>query len=340
MRIFWICFAAVVFAASLAIHAFTFLGDPMRAIPSVMLLHVLIFPPFIAAILYLRKLPAGQRRIPRWLKIGGGIVGAYAAANFLLFTVLGEGGGPQQRDGKFFLMEHGIILRELTRAEFYQHQAYVVRFFSSGWLLFSFIAFGLLVAVHRANPSYGEEIKDSLEATDLSGRPVLLPAETPRGAGLLAILIYVACVAIIVAGQPLLNFLCVFPLVAFAVIALLRRVSGFPQGQFDTTIGCLSVVPNFFLAIRWMTIVREFLYVAIYAGLIDAVHGRLQVVFSRLVPAHLSNGQLFHARAWAALLVPGFLLLVCGFLGLTYMGEEIGRLLRGFSHRNLAANEP
>jgi len=137
-----------------------------------------------------------------------------------------------------------------------------------------------------------------------------------------------------------LNFLCIFPLVAFAVIALLRRVSGFPQGQFDTTIGCLSAVPNFFLAIRWMTIVREFVYVAIYAGLVDAAHGRLQVVLSRQVPAHLSNGQLFHARAWAALLVPGFLLLVCGFLGLTYMGEEIGRLLRGFSHRNLAANEP
>lgn len=334
MRIFWMFFAAAVLVASFALHVSTFLGiDPMERFPHVMLVHVLIFPPFIAAIFALSKTPAAERRTPRWMKVYGALLGVYAIITGALFLILGEGGGPHELHGKFFLMEHGMVLRELTRAEFHQQQAYVVRFFSTGWMLFSSIALGGLIVAHRPLTSTGTMAAarpNAAPAAEAAVATTLPPAQITRASGFAALLIYLSCVTIILARQPLFNVLCIVPFVTFTIIALRRRTLGFPHGQFDTTIGCLSVVPNFFLAVMWMNCVRQFTYVAFYAGLASAVHGTVQIVLSRTVPAHLSNGQLLHTGVWSALFIPGFLLMFCGLVGLTYMGEQIGRLFRAW----------
>jgi len=334
MRIFWMCFAAAVFIASFAAHISTFLGiDPMEQFPHVMLIHILIFPPFIAAVFSLSKMQASERHIPRWMKVCGAIVGVYAIVTCVLFVILGEGGGPHELNGKFVLMDHGMIVRELTRDEFHRQQAYVVRFFSAGWMLFSSIALGGLMVAHRVINSRAAmpEVKLGVSpAVETRVAPVLPPTETTRTAGFTALFIYLSCVAIILSKQPLLNVLCAVPLVTFTVSGLRRRTRGFPQGQFDTNIGCVSVVPNFFLAVTWMTYIRQFAYVALYAGLASAVHGRVQIILSRTVPAHLSDGQILHTRVWSALFIPGFVLVICGLVGLTYMGEQIGRLCRGW----------
>ena len=48
----WCWFAAVVLIVSFVVHASTFLGiDPLAKWPGLMLIHLAIFPPFIAAII-------------------------------------------------------------------------------------------------------------------------------------------------------------------------------------------------------------------------------------------------------------------------------------------------
>jgi len=331
MRVFWAAFAAVVLAISLAVHVSTFFGvDPMAAVPGVMLIHLLIFPPFLAAIYYLRQMRATKLSVPRWMKIAGAFLLCYAIISAVLFIILGEGGGPEQRDGKFFLTSHGTIIRELTRAEFLQQQAYVVRFFSTGWTLFSAIALGLLIAAPRSASGYGGATWDSSMVRESAQSASTLPvAQSSRVAGLTALCVYICCVAIILGGQPLLNLFCLPPIVTFAVIALRYRVQGFPHGPFDTTVGCLTIIPNFFLAIRWAGCLRQFAYVASYLGLSDAAYGHVQVIVTRTGPAHLSNGQPLHTQAWAALFILQFLLIVCGLVGLTFLGEQLGRLFRG-----------
>jgi len=303
----------------------------MDSIPHVMFFHLLIFPPFIAAVAYLRRVRPAGLRVPRWMRVCGGILVSYAVITGISFVILGEGGGPHQRDGKFFLMEHGMIIRELTRAEFHQQQAYVVRFFSAGWVLFSAIALGALIVARPAPPGDVLVPDAPPSASSKSGIPSILPpAHTSRAAGLTALLIYVACVTLILTRQPLLNLLCVVPLGIFAWVGLRRRTQGFPQAQFDTTFGCLSIVPNFFLAGFWAVRLRQFAYIAHYVGLSDAAQNRVQVIESRTAASHLSNGEALHTQVWAALMIPTFLLVVCGLVGLTFMGEEVGRFLRGW----------
>jgi hypothetical protein len=54
--ILWCVFAASVLFVSLLVHISTFVGiDPMEAFPGVMSIHVLIFPPFVAALIYASK---------------------------------------------------------------------------------------------------------------------------------------------------------------------------------------------------------------------------------------------------------------------------------------------
>jgi hypothetical protein len=79
----------------------------------------------------------------------------------------------------------------------------------------------------------------------------------------------------------------------------------------------------------WMNCVGQFAYVALYEGLANAGHGRVQIV-SRAAPAHLSNGQILHTRVWSASLMPDSLLVIYGLAGLTYMGKQIGRLFHGW----------
>jgi hypothetical protein len=154
----WCWFAGIVLVVSLVVHVSTFLGiDPMEKWPGVMFIHLAIFPPFFAAISYANRIggPKQEREdrvtnsAPRWLRRVAGVFSAYAIVNFVIFLFLVKGGGPHERDGKFFLMSHGSVLRELSEAEYHQQQAYIVRGFSGHWMLFSSAALMILVGAAR-----------------------------------------------------------------------------------------------------------------------------------------------------------------------------------------------
>jgi len=283
------------------------------------------------------------------MKIIGGVLVLFVATNWVLHIILSERGVPRQQDGRFFLMNHGVILRELSSTEFLQQQAYQVRLLSSGSIPFSSIALGWLIIAHRATTSRGPTARDFswVEASDQFDRHfryALLdrtfdydlrdrnfghappPAKTSRTAGLVALFIYVSCVVIILTKQPLLNLFCVVPITTLATMALRSRTREFPNRPWDTRLGYLSIVPNFILSRVWADCVRQFAYAALYVGFADAAYGRVWVIESREVPAHLSNGGILHTRAWAALFLLDFLLISCGLIGLMFMADQIGRL--------------
>src|SRR5688572_24754839 len=95
----WRSFAALVLLLSLAVHASTFLGiDPTDKFRGVMFIHIAIFPPFIAAIVYASKVPAEvkdrqQRTMsaaPRLLQALTGLFFAYAIVNFIIFIIISQ----------------------------------------------------------------------------------------------------------------------------------------------------------------------------------------------------------------------------------------------------------
>ena len=154
----WCWFAAVLLIVSLVVHASTFLGiDPLAEWPGVMFIHIAIFPPFIAALYYAQRIggkkQGHQDRVfqsaPLWLRTLTVVCFVYALVNFAVFVVLVEGGGPHERDGKYFLTSHGTVLRELSEAEYHQQRAYVVRGFSGHWMLFSCGALTFLVGTAK-----------------------------------------------------------------------------------------------------------------------------------------------------------------------------------------------
>jgi hypothetical protein len=153
----WIFLSALVLVISLAVHLLTFSAmDPMEAIPDVMLIHVAIFPPFIAAIVYAKKLnPPNPNQLdilkfaPQWMQRMSAVFFVYGIVNFIIFLILVHAGSPEIRDGKFVLADHGHIIRQLSEAEFHRMQAYVVRGFSGHWMLFSCAAMTISTGVYN-----------------------------------------------------------------------------------------------------------------------------------------------------------------------------------------------
>lgn len=152
----WIILSGLILAISLTVHLSTFFVDPTEEIPAVMFLHLAIFPPFIAAIIYTKKsnrLKSQQQDIwklaPRWMQSMSVVFFAYGIVNFVIFLILIHGGGPEERDGKFVLADHGRVIRQLSEAEFHRMQAYVVRGFSGHWMLFSSAAMTFLAGVEN-----------------------------------------------------------------------------------------------------------------------------------------------------------------------------------------------
>jgi len=83
------------------------------------------------------------RHAPDWMKLIAVTFLAYAVFNFL-FTMLAlnQGGFPAQVDGRYVLHTYnfGVILRELTPAEYTQHRAYLVRASSGHWMFLFLLA--------------------------------------------------------------------------------------------------------------------------------------------------------------------------------------------------------
>jgi hypothetical protein len=154
----WIFLSALVLAISLAVHLSTFLAiDPIDKFRGVMFVHIAIFPPFIAAILYANKLNRthgyDQKRIlslaPRWMRVMLVTSFAYALINFALFFILSGGNSPSKGDGKFLMTQHGRVIREISETEFHRQQAYIARGFSGHWMMFSLAATVGLTGVLR-----------------------------------------------------------------------------------------------------------------------------------------------------------------------------------------------
>jgi hypothetical protein len=349
----WCWFAAAVLIVSLVVHASTFLGiDPMAVWPGVMFIHLAIFPPFIAAIYYASRIGGAkqgrQDRVissaPLWLRILAGVFFAYALVNFAIFLVLVEGGGPHEREGKYVLEEHGTVLRELSEAEYHQHRAYVVRGFSGHWMLFSSAALMGLVGAARLR---GRSVEaPAPTSVSRAGRciapaaPVDVAAQVATGedanrppepisvrAGVFALGVYVACLALILSGLPVLSVAAVPPVTTAMVLAMRRR-RGFSHRAFESCIGCLALFPNAFIASLMGRLVVEFIYLALSVGLGSALSHEVAVTFPREGPAQLSDGELLDNRAWSALMVfVMFPLFVVGTIGLTYLAEHVGRLV-------------
>jgi hypothetical protein len=152
----WILVSAIILIVSFAAHLSTFFPiDPMESIPGIMFIHVAIFPPFIAAILSANKATREQgydhKRIlqlaPAWMRTMFYAFFAYALLNFVLFFILSGGNAPTRLDGKYFLTQHGRVVREISEAEYHRQKAYVVRGFSGHWMMFSVAAMAMLTGV-------------------------------------------------------------------------------------------------------------------------------------------------------------------------------------------------
>ena len=159
--VFFALLAAAVLVVSIVVHASTFVIDTMTEWPGVMLIHLAIFPPTIAALIYAvrtsrqytedpRNLDPVFHMAPRWLVILTVVSFVYALVNFGIFAFILTGGGKTiERDGKHFLTRGGAIVRELSEAEYRRHQAYVVRGFSGHWMLFVSASLTMLVGAAK-----------------------------------------------------------------------------------------------------------------------------------------------------------------------------------------------
>lgn len=147
-RIFGLA-ALVGFIISLIVHISALLSiDVLTDFPYVWLLHVGIFVVFIPFVFSSRKTLGVKPKFaeiraafPTWVVVVGICICAYAVLNFGLFMVATEGGSPSIRDGKYLLLNHGKLIRELTFAEYTAFRTNEVRGFSGHWLVFYFVPF-------------------------------------------------------------------------------------------------------------------------------------------------------------------------------------------------------
>jgi hypothetical protein len=141
--------ALVGFAASAVVHLSTFFVAGASAATSTVivgLLHIGLFPPFAAMVVSARAEVLGmapsdvKRRVveslPRWARVLVMVAFYYALINFGVFMLRTGGADVQRRGDGFALVNHGRLVREVTRQEAQNHQILVTRGFSGHWMVF------------------------------------------------------------------------------------------------------------------------------------------------------------------------------------------------------------
>lgn len=135
------------FLASMTVHVLTFVpGFAVTMHSPIWLLHVGIFPPFVALVFALRAEmkgvpPAEAKRhflglLPRWGKALFLVAFYYALVNFGLF-MLRTGGASAERSGSgYVLTSHGRVVRHVTKEEALENEAQTTRGFSGHWMAF------------------------------------------------------------------------------------------------------------------------------------------------------------------------------------------------------------
>ncbi|UVE68227.1 hypothetical protein L2Y90_29415 [Burkholderia pyrrocinia] len=139
--------ALIGFVISFVVHVTALMGvDLVALIPGIWVLHVGIFFVCIPFVFLSRKelgreraLSRLRKGLPSWITVVGTMLFIYALANFFLFMLHTEGGNPAVQDGRYVLLNHGKLIRELTTSEFAAFKASELRGFSGHWLLFYFI---------------------------------------------------------------------------------------------------------------------------------------------------------------------------------------------------------
>jgi hypothetical protein len=86
--------------------------------------------------------------VPRYLIVACIAMFAYAFINFGLFATKMSDGSPAEKNGKYFLEQHGKQIREIDQAEFRRLEALEVRGFSGHWMLFSLVPAIYFFCVH------------------------------------------------------------------------------------------------------------------------------------------------------------------------------------------------
>lgn len=147
MRLVFGITALIGFILALIVHVSALLGvDVAARFHGVWFLHAALFVVFIPFVIFARRDFGAQpsliqigAALPRWVVAIGLIIFVYAVVNFLIFMAGTEGGSPSIRDGKYLLLEHGKLIRELTASEYWALQTNVVRGFSGHWLVLFFV---------------------------------------------------------------------------------------------------------------------------------------------------------------------------------------------------------
>jgi hypothetical protein len=154
---FWCWLAALVLLASMAVNVWTFMGiDPIRA-RWVFALHGLTLLAFAAGLVYAQRVEPDRKKLfrillhaPKWAVVLSAVFFVYALVNSAISLRGGDLGFAEIRAGRFVLVNHGQIIRELSETEFRQRRAHGVRWFSALWMIFSCVGLTFLLATARA----------------------------------------------------------------------------------------------------------------------------------------------------------------------------------------------
>lgn len=174
-----LCFAACGFAV--LVHVLTFFGiDPMTEWPRLWVVHVMAV--FMVGSTLFSGIPLdmtrrtslwdyldrrgrdsvspgtaadggasdetdfGRRLRPSRRQIVAGILGVYAAINFVACLALLQGGVPVHRGDEYLLTSHGKVLATLSAVDYAWHRAYQTRLATGHWMFLFFIAGALWLA--------------------------------------------------------------------------------------------------------------------------------------------------------------------------------------------------
>jgi hypothetical protein len=149
--------------ASLTVHLVTFAPfNIQRYVPFIFFLHIGIFLlllPLIFIDRVLKKSPSmagfdNDTNLPDWIWVVCFVLAGYVAFNFIYFLVTGDG-NPETDGSRFWLENHGAIVRDLTREEYDAELARILHGFSGHWLVFYFY---IACASYFGKKSFSEKI--------------------------------------------------------------------------------------------------------------------------------------------------------------------------------------
>jgi len=84
------------------------------------------------------------RNVPKPVMIISVFFFLYAMVNFWLFIYTDQGATPDIVGEKYVLLNHGTLIRELTKQEYLELKANAIRGFSGHWMAFYGFAMGIL----------------------------------------------------------------------------------------------------------------------------------------------------------------------------------------------------